>query len=178
MPNPTFFFMDENAKGKWHSLEENMNNSNEIYEKPQENLIHFKHNLPSKIKFKSNSDDKLNRLNKFKSNVNKNRTYSNALLNKNNTSNQSLDESITILSDSNLNFSQNDDTLLDDMRFLKRKYVNEKNHPLKARFSLNESNEELKLNKIEPKNDLKMPKTVDKIVERLENIKVRILFKY
>lgn len=150
-----------------------MNNSNETYEKPSENVIHFKHNSPSKLKFKSNSDDKLNRLNKFKNNSDKIRSYSNASLNKNNISNQSLNKSTTILSDSNLNYSQNDETLQDDLRLMKRKYGNEKSHPLKARFSLNESNEELS-NKTENVN-FKMPKTVDRVVERLDILKVKTI---
>jgi hypothetical protein len=171
MPNPTFFFLDENSKGKWHSLEENLNNSNETYEKPQEKAIHFKHSSPSKLKFKSNSDDKLNRLNNFKGNMNKTRACSSASLNKNNMSNQSLNESITLLSDSNLNYSQNDETLQDDMRLLRRKYANEKSHPMRARFGLNDSNGEVS-NKTENVN-FKITKTVDRIVDRLDALKVR-----
>jgi hypothetical protein len=174
MPNPTFFFLDENSKGKWHSLEENMNlNSNEMFEKPTESVIHFSHNSPSKLKFKSNSDDKLNRLNRFKSNSNRKRACSNLSLKKNNLSDQSLNDATSICSDSNLNYSQNDETLVDDLRLLKRKYGSEKIHPLKSRQSMNELSEDI-WNKMENVN-LKIPKTVDRIVERLDILKVKII---
>jgi len=120
------------------------------------------------LKFKSKSEEKLNRLNSFKGNMNQNRACSSVSLNKNNKSNLSLNE--TILSELNLNYSQNDETLQDDLRLLKRKYGNEKNLPFNAKFGLNESNEQLS-NKTDTIS-FKMPKTVDRIVERLDILKV------